>query len=287
MNGRSRAYLVSEEQNMDPIIIANIIAGVGVIVLSLYLYYTRKMQQAVATQLESANQLQDLLRLQIAASSEIVRLSQIQTAELAHQSRLTFMPVFVVDIVQQHHEARPGLSDFGYRFRLANVGRGTALQVRIEDVPVPQQKAPLAPEGEVKDYFVDARLVFSALPFVKPDQDKPVTLEHRFLTGDDEYPFDLIIYLLGKHGGDREFDMWIRFSDVEGNKYNQLVRAGVGGCTPGPVRLESSEERLALPAGTPEATKPEAQQAEAIQVAEPAGSTEQPVKAMRAPEDTP
>src|SRR5262249_42527810 len=183
--------LLAQEQNMDPINVANIIAGVGVAVLALYMYYTRKIQQAVTKQLELASQQAELVRLQIAASSELARLSEAQGAEAAHQTRLTFMPVFVVDIVQQHHEPRPGASDFGYKFRLTNVGRGTALQVRIDDVAVPQQKAPAAPEGEAKDYFVNARLVFSPLPFVKPDQDKPTTLEHKFLTGDEEYPLDL------------------------------------------------------------------------------------------------
>ena len=243
---------------MDPINVANIIGGAGVVVLSLYTYYTRKMQLIVSRQLELANQQTDLLRLEIAASSELVKLSQMQALEVAHQTRLTFMPVFAAEIVQEHHQPRPGLSDFGYRFNLSNVGRGTALEVRIDDVPVPHQKVPLATEGEVRDYFLNARLVFSALPFVKPDQGKPISLEHKFLTGDDEYPFDLIIYLLGKHGGDREFDMWIRFSDVEGNKYKQLVRAGVGECKPGPVRLEL-EERPVLAVRNPEETKTEGQ----------------------------
>jgi len=255
---------------MDPINIANLIAGAGVVVLSLYTYYTRKMQRGMLRQLEFANQQTELLRLEIAASSELAKLSQRQAAEVAHQTRLSFMPVFVAEIVQEHQEPRPGLSDFGYRFRLTNVGRGTALDVRFEDVPVPHQKAPLAPEGEVRDYFLNARLVFSGLPFVKPDQAKPISLEHRFLTGDDEYPFDLIIYLLGKHGGDREFDIWIRFSDVEGNKYKQLVRAGVGGCRPGAVRLES-EEQPVLALGNPEATT-EGQQYQSISIAQPAGS---------------
>ena len=255
---------------MDPINIANLIAGAGVVVLSLYTYYTRKMQRGMLRQLEFANQQTELLRLEIAASSELAKLSQRQAAEVAHQTRLSFMPVFVAEIVQEHQEPRPGLSDFGYRFRLTNVGRGTALDVRFEDVPVPHQKAPLAPEGEVRDYFLNARLVFSGLPFVKPDQAKPISLEHRFLTGDEEYPFDLIIYLLGKHGGDREFDIWIRFSDVEGNKYKQLVRAGVGGCRPGAVRLES-EEQPVLALGNPEATT-EGQQYQSISIAQPAGS---------------
>ena len=269
---------------MDPINIANMIAGAGVVVLSLYTYYTREMQRAVSRQLELASQQTDLLRLQIAASSELAKLSQMHAAELAHQTRLSFMPVFVAEIVQEHHEPRPGLSDFGYRFRLTNVGRGTALEVRFEDVPVPHQKTPLAPEAEVRDYFLDARLVFSALPFVKPDQDKPVSLEHRFLTGDDEYPFDLIIHLLGKHGGDRQFDIWIRFSDVQGNKYKQLVRAGIGGCRPGPVRLES-EEQLLLAAGNPEETT-EGQQCQSISITQPASSTQRSIKVMQAP-DTP
>jgi hypothetical protein len=270
---------------MDPINVANMIGGAGVVVLSLYTYYTRKMQRAVSRQLELANQQTDLLRLQNAASSDLVKLSQMQAAEVAHQTRLTFMPVFVAEIVQEHHEPRPGLSDFGYRFKLTNVGRGTALEVRIEDVHVPHQKAPLAPEGEVRDYFLNARLVFSALPFVQPDQDKPTTLEHRFLTGDDEYPLDLIIYLLGKHGGDREFDIWIRFSDVEGNKYKQLVRAGVGGCRPGAVRLES-EERPTLAVGNPEETKTEGQQCQSISITQPAGSTQHSIKVMQAPDST-
>jgi len=277
---------------MDPITVAIMIAGAGVIVLLLYTYYTRKLQQVVTRQLDSASQQQDLLRLQIAASSELIKLSQVQAAQLAHQTRLTFMPVFVVEIVQQHHEPRPGHSDFGYRFRLTNVGRGTAMQVRIEDVLVPQGKAPLAPEGEARDYFVNARLVFSELPFVKPDQDKPTTLEHKFLTGEDEYPLDLIIYLLGKHGGEREFDMWIRFSDVEGNRYKQLVRAGLGACTPGPVRLES-EEQLAPAARAQQVTaaaareEPGAEAQQAAAAARPAGSAEDLVQVMRAPESNP
>ena len=269
---------------MDPINIANMIGGAGVVVLSLYTYYTRKLQRDVSRQLELANQQTDLLRLQIAASSELAELSQMQAAEVAHQTRLSFMPVFVAEIVQEHHEPRPGLSDFGYRFKLTNVGRGTALEVRFEDVVVPHQKAPLASEGEVRDYFVNARLVFSALPFVKPDQDKPIRLEHRFLTGDDEYPFDLIIYLLGKHGGDREFDIWIKFSDVEGNKYKQLVRAGIGGCRPGAVLLEPEEQPL-LTAGNPEETT-EGQQCQSISTTQPAVSTQHSIKAMQASDST-
>src|SRR5215475_13347788 len=113
-----RGSLVPQEQNMDPINIANLIAGAGVVVLSLYTFYTRKMQRAVFRQLELANQHTDLLRLQIAASSELAKLSQRQAAEVAHQTRLSFMPVFVAEIVQEHQEPRPGLSDFGYRFRL-------------------------------------------------------------------------------------------------------------------------------------------------------------------------
>jgi hypothetical protein len=223
----------------------------------------------VTKQFEAATQQTELMRQQIAASFEMVTLAQRQAAEVAHQTRLAFMPVFVAEIVQEHHEPRPGLSDFGYRFSLTNVGRGTALDVRIEDVPVPHQKVPLAPEPEVRDYFLNARLVFSPSPFVKPDRDKPTTLEHRFLTSDEEYPFDLIIYLLGKHGGDREFDIWIRFSDVEGNKYKQVVRACVGGCRPGPVQLDL-EELPALITGNAEETKTERQQCQSVSLSNPA-----------------
>jgi hypothetical protein len=247
-----------------------IIAGAGVAVLAFYTYHAWKMQLAVTRQIEAAGEQTQLLQRQIAASSELVNLTEKRAAELAHQTRLTFLPVFVVEIVQEHHEARPGLSDFGYRFKLTNVGRGTALEVRIEDVVVPQQKASLAPEGDVRDYFLNARIAFSALPFVKPDQDKPITLEHRFLAGEDEYPFDLILYLLGKHGGDREFDVLIKFSDVEGNKYKQLVRTSIGGCQPGPVQLES-EGQLALVAGNPQETTAEGR-CQSVSVVEPSAS---------------
>jgi hypothetical protein len=260
---------------MDNTTVATIIAAAGVVVLSFYTYYTWKMQRAVTRHIEAGNQRAQLLLRHIAASTELVNFTRKGASELAHQARLRFVPIFVVEIVQEHHEPRPGLSDFGYRFKLTNVGRGTALEVRIEDVVVPQQKAPLVSEDDARDYFLNARIAFSALPFVKPDQHNPITLEHRFLAGDAEYPFDLILYLLGKHGGDREFDLLIRFSDVEGNKYTQPVRTGIGGCKPGPVQL-ASEGQLALVAATLDETSGRettgAPGSQSISIVEPSGA---------------
>lgn len=226
-----------------------IIGGIAVVVyiltlIRIYVYTneTRKMQQAVTKQAEAANRQIVLLtdqidvsHRQLAEMGEQSKIYRSQADELIHQTRLSFMPAFIAEIVQDKRYAQ-GITDFGYRLVLTNVGCGVALSLYVDNVPIPlntlDEATPIHDEG-LRSLLLNRQVVFEPTPFVRPDQS--VTLQHTSKSGENEYFSDLFSDMVEKYAGDRVFEVSVTFADVEGNKYQQVILTGKGGCRPGPV----------------------------------------------------
>jgi hypothetical protein len=146
---------------------------------------------------------------EMAAQSKIY---QTQADELIHQTRLSFMPAFIAVIDWPDGEPPSETWDSGNRLMLTNVGRGVALNLKVDNVSI-------APD----------EVVFDPVPFVRPDE-KVTVRASKASEQEQNIFFDALEDI-----DDKVFQMRISFDDVEGNRYEQIISTANGGCWPGPV----------------------------------------------------
>jgi hypothetical protein len=161
------------------------------IVLILYTKFTHAMQKAVERQANSANE---------------------QTAELVRQRRLANLPAFIAIV----HEDRSS-----NRIDLLNIGKGTALNVKAEDVRVPYEDYP------------DARIVLPAIAYIKPDQRTHPGLDYAGLAEEIAERNRLMnTPPVLRHLNEETYQLTVHFFDIEGNAYEQTLQMNRGKCIP-------------------------------------------------------
>lgn len=165
------------------------------VTLIFYTKYTYHMQRAVNDQ---------------------ARIAAQQTQELIHQRRLSVLPAFV--LVPQ--EPR-----YSNRMNLNNVGKGVALNVVMDDVPVSHQSYPAA------------CIVFPPMPFIRPGQEVNAVPNYSGLGDGNQQNEARNSPPVQNYLNDREYTLTVRFLDIEGSLYIQTLTMSHGKCTPSPVKL--------------------------------------------------
>ena len=143
-------------------------------------------------------------------------IAQSQTEELIHQRRLSVLPAFV---------AAPFDDRSSNRINLNNVGKGVALNVFIQDVRVEHQSYP------------KASIVFPGIPFIQPGDKIHPGLNYSGLGDRTEQNQAMNSSPVQNFLNDQDYILAVRFFDIEGNQYEQLLAMRQGKCQPTAVKL--------------------------------------------------
>lgn len=165
------------------------------ITLVFYTKYTYDMQMAVKEQ---------------------ARIAQSQTEELIHQRRLSVLPAFV---------AAPFDDRSSNRINLYNVGKGVALNVVIEDVPVKHELYP------------KASIVFPRIAVIQPGDKIHPGLNYSGLGDRTEQNQAMNSPPVQNFLNHQDYILAVRFLDVEGNQYEQVLAMSQGKCQASAVKL--------------------------------------------------
>jgi hypothetical protein len=150
-------------------------------------------------------------RMQIAVSQQV--------HELVHQTRLTVLPAFVAAV--RHIDS----SDY---LELTNIGNGIAINISIGRVEI---RFPTLEPGHV---------IFDELLMLRPGE-KCNLKSRTFIIGSVEGGDKNDLTFLGRHGHFNT-DVPIRFQDIEGNKYIQILKMGKDGYVHGFVKPDEVEK---------------------------------------------
>lgn len=168
------------------------------VVLIFYTKYTYKMQKAVERQAEIAN---------------------AQTEELIRQRKLSNLPAFIT----QPHQDRSS-----NRIDLLNIGKGVALNVKVQDVRVPHEQYP------------EARIVLPAVPAISPGEKVHPGLAYAGLGDRDEQNRAMNTPPVESYLNHQLYTLTVNFLDVEGNEYEQVLEMDRGKCVPRSVRSKAT-----------------------------------------------
>ncbi|GEM_PF-6848354 len=168
------------------------------IVLGAYTLFTFWLYRKVAEQVEAAN---------------------AQTRELINQRRLSVLPAFIVYLKEGMEYNRP---------KIVNVGRGVALNIQIERVPL------------VHEQYRDKALTLRALPpycqpGLQPGSEPDLLVAYEGFAPEERPHQDPKV---SRFLNNEKYDLHIRFSDIEGRTYAQTLRMDAGKCSPEPVSAE-------------------------------------------------
>jgi hypothetical protein len=142
-------------------------------------------------------------------------ISNAQIEELIRQRKLSNLPAFVAYLAE---------SSISNRIDLSNIGKGVAFNVKIDDVRVPLDGHP------------EARIVLPAVAAIRPEERVHPGLAYAGLGDKDEQARASIGPPIENYMNDQIYDLRVRFLDVEGNSYEQMLHMSSGKCEPQPVR---------------------------------------------------
>ncbi len=168
------------------------------VVLVFYTKFTYKMQKAVEQQAKIASN---------------------QTDELIRQRRLSVLPAFVAYPLEPRQDNR---------LEFHNVGKGVALNVKVQDVRVPH------------DSYAEARIVFPLVLTIKPDEKKHPGLDFAGIGDGNEKRNAMNSPPISNFLNNGEYTVMVSFLDVEGFAYEQSLNMSLGRCSPSTVRPASN-----------------------------------------------
>jgi hypothetical protein len=143
-----------------------------------------------------------------------------QTAEIAHQTRLSLMPAFVVEHLKERPIDGPNIDDWGNRLQIANEGNGAAINVWITDFHIiPSSNIPVSPNcnEETRKFIYERRITFPVIPFLRVKESKTIKPISRI---EDKEIFDHFALELADNG---TIAVTINFDDIEGQHYTQSI----------------------------------------------------------------
>ena len=193
-----------------------IISLITLILLAIYTWKTHLMQEAVVKQVKAA--------------AEQTKVAQAQLAAIVRQVRLSMLPAFVLQITGNDPKGN---------LEILNIGNGIAINISID-------RLNLNPAYNFEDDSCP-NIIFKREIFVATGGWRKI--EHELYYGNKRVPSigdptpaprDLVHELREENAGERVFPLRVRFQDIEGNKYTQLIKMGKGGCTPEPVQLDTA-----------------------------------------------
>lgn len=140
-----------------------------------------------------------------------------QANEINRQIKLSIMPAFTARITESNRQ--PGLV-------ITNIGKGFAINVEFGNIERPLPEI-LEKEG-MKNFFW-----FESIPVIQPNDEVPVIHRHHLLTGVKEG--QSLWPLWNGENKNLFYDLRIKFQDVEGTQYSQLISIGKNLSKPGLV----------------------------------------------------
>ncbi len=162
---------------------------------------------------------------------------------VAAQVQLSVLPFFVAYVGDVQVENELGRSIDA--LELGNIGNGVALSVTIDDIDIE-----FGGEMQERQIWPDAYLTFDPLMSV-PNGVKALVTHVSFVSKEQENnripQFDWMHHLKPPRAA-KNYEMKIRFMDVLGNRYVQVIHVGKGGLWPDVVKPDESAVENQYPA---------------------------------------
>lgn len=174
-----------------------------------YTLETRRMQKAVAAQVKT----------------------------LVQQTNLSIRPIFVAYIGERRMQNEHDLAVDC--FELENVGKGIALNITVDSLEIELE------DDAAKDVFPAARLTFDAVLSIQPGQRELVT-HQSFTSNEENQPWRGMVDWMNRlkpPRAIRDYDLLVRFADILGNKWIQIIHVGSSGSWPGVVEADTTQRQ--------------------------------------------
>jgi hypothetical protein len=186
-------------------IIQTVVLAFTLVVLAWYAYWTLKMQQA-----------------------------------MVRQTNVNILPVFIVYIDRSHTIEVPRDGEARPCVELENIGNGEALNVQIDTIEIEFE------DKRVYNVWAEPKILFDGVVSIASKETVVVAYYSQYRSDSEVVSNDKWnwIHNLKPKRTAKEYEMKIRFMDILGNRYVQVIHIGKNGCWPGVVIPDTSERRL-------------------------------------------
>ena len=189
-----------------------VVLALTLLAILWYTYETRKMQQAVRRQVDVG----------------------------VRQTNVSILPIFVVYIDRVHTIVGPKDGHSRPCVEVENIGNGDALNVQIDTIDIEFEN------DLVYETWPEPKIIFDSVVSVARNTTVIIEYYPLYRKGDELVTDDRWNWInnLKPNHAFKDYEMKIRFMDILGNRYVQVVHAGKSGCWPGAVLPDMSERKL-------------------------------------------